>query len=67
MVSLKNKVMKLAKIVEIKTLKLSEFNEFMAHIDTGYSLDEFKKIVTRMYKHPDPLMDFILLKTIEEV
>ena len=50
-------------ILDIRKLKLEQINEFIARIDTGYSLEEFKTIVRRMYKEKADtgLFDFILL------
>lgn len=38
----------------------SKINQFIAYLDTGYSADETKKIIQRMYKKENPLMDFCL-------
>lgn len=37
-------------VIEKKLLKLSEINEWIARIDTGYSLEEFQKLVRTIYK-----------------
>jgi len=53
-----------AQIVDKKTLYLSQVNEFIAQIDTGYSLGEFIGIVEKMYgdlSHKAKF-DLILLK-----
>ena len=40
-----------AKILEIREFKLEQMNEFVARIDTGYSEQECKDILTKMYKN----------------
>lgn len=40
-----------AKIVDVKTMKLEQVNDFIAHLDTGYSAEDFKKLVRTMYKN----------------
>lgn len=55
-------------IISIKQMRLNQVNEFIAYIDTGYSLDEFKKLIIKMYQKiisNDTIFDFILLKKIE--
>lgn len=39
-----------AKIQEIRQFKLAQLNAFVAYLDTGYSLQECKDILMRMYK-----------------
>lgn len=52
--------------VEIRQLKLSALNNFIAYLDTGYSVEKAKEIIQRMYpKHDDPYLDFILLKKVK--
>ena len=54
-----------AEIVSIKQFKLSQMNEFMAMIDTGYSVQETIEIIKKMYPKIDyenQLFDFILLQ-----
>jgi len=36
-------------VVGKKSLKLSEINDFIAYIDTGYGIEECQKILKRMY------------------
>ena len=38
-------------IVDIKKLKLSDINEWVARIDTGYSQKECQDILIKMYKN----------------
>lgn len=49
--TLKGKHLQDATLVAIKHLKLSQVNEFIARLDTGYSVDECKKLITTMYKN----------------
>ena len=64
---LKKKFKKNARIEAIKTIHYNQINEFIAHIDTGYSAHETKNIIQKMYskinleKQP---FSFILLKSI---
>jgi hypothetical protein len=56
-----------AQIVEIRNLKLNQLNEFIAHLDTGYSLGELKAILKKMYPKVNfetQQLSFILLKKI---
>lgn len=57
-----------AVIEDIKVLKLDQVNSFIAYIDTGYSVEEFKNIVKKMYgtKAETSLFCLILLKKIEK-
>ena len=48
---LKGKVVGTATIVQILPLTLDKVNEWIARLDTGYSLPEFKKLVETMYKN----------------
>lgn len=60
---LKNQFVCKAKIIRIKILKLNEINSFISYIDTGYSEEEFKEIVKKMYPGADnKTFMFILLK-----
>jgi len=57
-----------AEIIDIKKLRLNQVNEFIAHIDTGYTVQEFNEVVRRMYKkHNVDKLSFclILLKQIQ--
>lgn len=51
--------------VDIKTIKGDNLNEFICGLDTGYSVEEAKGILKRMYKQDsvdDMLFNLILLK-----
>ena len=41
---------RVAKILDCKILKLSQLNEWICYLDTGYSLAETIKILESMYK-----------------
>lgn len=52
-IRLKDKPVHQALLVDIRRMSLDKVNEFIAHIDTGYSLDEFRNIVRKMYTGAD--------------
>lgn len=68
-IHLKNQLVKKCLIQDIKILKQSQFNQFIAYLDTGYSLGEFHKVIERMYPHikknPNQKFMLILLVTIK--
>ena len=39
-----------AKVVDVKIIKLDQINEWIARLDTGYSAQETKDIIKKMYK-----------------
>lgn len=43
----------LAVIIDIKYFYLDQLNNFISHLDTGYSVQECKKIIVRMYADAD--------------
>ncbi|HPA71674.1 MAG TPA: hypothetical protein PKY31_05375 [Spirochaetota bacterium] len=51
------------KIIDIKVIPFGKINEYMARIDTGYSLEECKNIMRKMYAdiEDSTKIDFILL------
>lgn len=63
-VSLKKDFKCTAEIVGIRTIPLEKINDFIAYLDTGYSLVECNAIIRKMY--PDAtnstLFDLVLLK-----
>lgn len=65
---LKNQYLHDAVSIDIKILKLDKVNSFISYIDTGYSVDEFKNIVRKMYGEKAETSQFclILLKKIEK-
>jgi uncharacterized protein YqfB (UPF0267 family) len=50
-IQLNGKYLKTARCIDKKTLRLDQVNEWIARIDTGYSLEEFRKVVRTMYKN----------------
>ena len=40
-----------AKIIDNKSFLLNDINEFIARLDTGYSAEKCKQILTAMYKN----------------
>ncbi|MGQ0738382.1 MAG: hypothetical protein ACT4OJ_04915 [Bacteroidota bacterium] len=44
----------IGKIMAVKLFLLDKLNPFMSYLDTGYSVEECKGIITRMY----PTVDF---------
>lgn len=64
-VSLKGEFKKQARLVEMKKIHHDQINAFIAGLDTGYSVEETKKILERMYKGK-MWLGFILLETIKE-
>jgi len=50
-ITLKGGTMFFAKIIAIKTLKIHQINDFIAAIDTGYSVEEMKRLIKTMYKN----------------
>lgn len=50
-------------IAGIRVIPFKDINDYIARLDTGYSLEECRKIIKRMFKHveDDTLFDFILL------
>ena len=66
-IHLKNTLKKRARIEDIKTIYFDQINQYIAYIDTGYSLEEVKKILIKMYPkinvQTQPFY-FILLKSL---
>jgi len=55
-------------IISIKKIKLSDINEYIAGLDTGYDVEETKKKFCKMYptaKWDTKILYFMLLKTIK--
>lgn len=65
---LKKQLLKSAIIEDIKTIYYNQINEFIARVDTGYSAEETKNILKKMYSkinlETQPF-SFILLSTIK--
>ena len=53
-----------AEIVDVRKITLNDLNEYICGLDTGYSVEETKKIFRRMYKNNADSMSysFVLLK-----
>lgn len=67
LINLKKNPIKKAEIIAIKTIFFKDINEYVARLDTGYSLEETKNIILKMYpniKTQTQPFYFILLKTI---
>ena len=52
-VFLKNKEIGVAEIVDVKVIVLSNLNAFICGLDTGYSVEETKNILRKMYRNAD--------------
>jgi len=50
-----------AEIVSIKELKIDEVDDYMSYLDTGYSVNEFKEIMRKMYKENADNLTFYLI------
>jgi len=68
-IQLQRKPLKQAEVIEIKNFHLHQLTEVAASLDTGYSLEETKAMLTKMYSkkvnvntHPFSL---ILLKSVK--
>ncbi len=65
-----NQDLGVVEIIDIKYIRIDQLNEFIARIDTGYSVDETKDILYRMYKKKNidwsrQQFAFMLLKRVE--
>jgi len=58
---LKEKYLFDAEIVSIKELKLDEVDDYISYLDTGYSVNEFKKIMKKMYREKVDCLTFYLI------
>ena len=66
-IHLKNTLKKRARIEGIKLIYFHQINEYIAYIDTGYSSEEEKKIIKKMYSNINlktQPFSFILLKSL---
>lgn len=48
---LQGKHLKDVEVMQVKTLKLPQVNEFIARLDTGYNVQQFTEMVKTMYKN----------------
>lgn len=60
-----------AQIIDKKTIMLNQINNFVAYLDTGYSVDECRNLLRKMYKNKNVNWDvqkinFYLLKKIKK-
>ena len=62
-VYLKKEMIGTAKVLAIRDMPLRSVNEFIARIDTGCSLEDFRGIIRKMYKNADrELFSLVLLE-----
>ena len=57
-----------AVVVEAKEIRGNNLNEFIAHLDTGYSMEEMKGILKKMYKGKnieETMFSFVLFKYLD--
>lgn len=69
-IHLKKQFVKKVEVISVKAIFLTQINDFIAGIDTGYSTEECRDIIYKMYKNKNldwniQKMDFILLKEIK--
>jgi hypothetical protein len=58
-----------AEVVKVKEMKLDQLNEYICGLDTGYSVEETKKVLQTMYKFANwntQTLDLVLLKYTNE-
>jgi hypothetical protein len=65
-----------ATLIDIKHLRLSQINNYIAYLDTGYPPDKCKQVIQTMYKNANPtinwdtqelsLLLFVKEKTVKE-
>lgn len=68
-VQLKGENIHVAEVVEVKPFWLKDMNEFMAHVDTGYTTLEARDIIVRMYPKVNlqqQQMCMVLLRVVTE-
>lgn len=61
-VCLKGKPLHVARVVQVRQIKPSQINDWIAYLDTGYDAQETRKIIQTMYKSLDLTLDWILLE-----
>jgi hypothetical protein len=63
---LKDELVGTAQLVGIRKTKLSSLNEFVARLDTGYSLGQCRQVISRMYgKDKDHDLGLYLFKWVK--
>lgn len=60
-IQLKKQKIHVGKIIEIRLLSIDKINEFIGGLDTGYSAEECRLILKRMYKDQDLSKEIIAL------
>lgn len=60
-VTLKNEVIKKARLIRVKKIKLQELDEFQARTDTGYSQKDCISLIEKMYSKIDFSKTYISL------
>lgn len=67
-VYLQKRFIHVAEVLAVKEMYLHQLNEFIARIDTGYSVEECREIIIKMYPrldmHKQPLQ-LVLLKRVK--
>lgn len=65
-IEMKAEQKKIATVIAHKKIMLADINEFIAGLDTGYSVEECKNILRRMYPKANwqtQYLSFVLLKS----
>lgn len=60
-IELNNKPKGVALLKEKRTINISQLNDFICYLDTGYNRDETIAMLQRMYKHIDLKRTFLYL------
>lgn len=60
-IQLKQQKIHVGQIMDIKLLNIDQINNFIGGLDTGYSAEECKAILTKMYKNQDLSKNIIAL------
>lgn len=66
----KRKPLHVSEVIEVKTIQVSQLNEWIARLDTGYSLEETKDILKKMYQRDyseKMQLDLVLLQASQTV
>lgn len=65
-VYLKEEYLGKVKLMDVRKFKSTNLNAFICAMDTGYSVEETKKILYRMYKKKEMDLHFLLLKWVNK-
>lgn len=65
-IELQGKALGVATVVDIRVIKVSQLNDFVTYLDTGYNKEKTKELLKTMYKARDidwetQELDFVLL------